>query len=462
MARNLLQQFAGGGGRRPTREPGYGNSVFVRVTGVDTEANTLSGVVTGGLRHGEEIEGVAFTGKTKPRALTKKGMSYIPQEDIESGKIHMAVDGLRKNNEGKLTASWMRKAGEHVEYSSPSDQKYMAIMPLKSSWEPEDEGDPEIRKHGVLTLHTGGGAEATSVEQFKENFIAAAGGPEGFGAVHVAMRDANGERRDKRNFAVPGEDGARPTAEQRFEQIVASVGGPERLEKALESGYKVSTTPATLRILSKFETNRLVENSNVMGMFEVAGHGRRLLASVRGEQNKEKVSQAFMGWVADKGFQAPSLQEAEDRVVARFARDHGVTLPPLGRERTGFLPAALALHAPDNEEMPPFVSRVLPTSTPVPASFMPVAGDENAPARYYKTYSDAAQVLTAAPDVQAKAAEIAEQKAAEQEAEAAAEEAEAEEGLEQQMDELLEGLDDDGEDLLPDGDEAEKEDDLTM
>ena len=445
MARdNVFSNFGGacrgnrGGGRSP-REPGFGQSVLLKLASVDEESNTLSGTVIGGNRHGEEVEGVSFIGRTKPKHLLKKNaQSYIDPALIEGGNVHMIVDRLEKKD-GNVTARWMRKAGEHVEYSTPDHPKWMALVPMKTPWAADDD-EPEVPRYGVMTVDVGGGAAAQSIGDFREAFVAAASQRGGFGAVHMVMHGEAG-RRTQIEYAPTGEQAGVPgkTPEERFASFMEGVGGEKEIAESFSKGYTITVTPLSMRTLSKFETTRLIESDNRMSGFTLPSHGWRLSSEMRRakEEDRQKVNENFLAWAEKKGFRdVESLQSAENRVVERFAAEHGAKLPRIGN--IGYLPAGYALRDADEDGRPPaLVTKLVPTASPIPANFVPVIGDEKAMSRYYEAYRDAARVLLAAPGVEAAVAETAAERAAEVEA---AEAAEVDETL-NEFDEMLNAAD---------------------
>lgn len=441
----------GGNRRQQRREPGFGSSVLLRLASVDEESNTLSGTVVGGLRHGEEVEGVSFVGRTKPKHLLKQNtQSYIDPDRIASGEVHMIVDGLQKDGD-KVTARWMRQAGEHVVYSTPDDQKWMAVVQMTKPW-PADDDEPSVPRYGVMTADVGAGVAAQSLEDLRTAFLAAASLRNGFGSVHLVLHAEEKGRRTNIDYPpAGGEAGAPPakTPEQRFDDFIERVG-EESIVESFGNGYTATVTPLSMRTLSKYETTRLIESESRMAAFQLPSHGRRLAAEMRRakQEDRDKVDENFQAWAKEKGVQAENLQSADNRVVERFVASHGVRLPNIGN--LGYLPAGYSLRAPDEDgRQLSLVTKLVPTARPVPANFMPIAGDEKAPSKYYEAYRNVAKVLLAAPGVAA----AVDKAAAEQVAQAEAEEGEGVDAtLAAEFDDMLhaadfalEGQDDPGE-----------------
>ncbi|MCY4592908.1 MAG: hypothetical protein OXE86_20605 [Alphaproteobacteria bacterium] len=404
----------------------FGPSTLVRVTEVNAEQNTLSGVVAGGLHNGTPITDMGCAGKTKPAALAQKGMSYIDPADIEAGSAYLVVDGLRRAADGRFTSRWMRTAGEEPVFSTPEAPLWMAVVPFRSEW-PQD----GTQKVGVTTVDIGAGVQARTLDELRDGFIAAASRDDGYGRVVVAVLHADGPEAGRDTMTLPGpsrgEDG-KPSAspEERYDAFIAKLGGAEQVSVGLEAGHTVSVAPASMRLLSRYETQAM-EKSDSLRRFAAPTHGAKLSAALdrlSGVPGARARAEGDYAQWSNGG----ELAKGSNRDVAAWARERDVHLPFIGQR--GHLPASYGLVGPDHPgEAPALVKRLVQTAVPVPESAMPMPGDLKSVQRFHNMYEEAAEAIATGPALAATAeadarvsGDIAEPEVPEQEQAAAVDE----------------------------------------
>ena len=378
--------------RRPRQPSYFGPSTILRLTGIDADANTLSGVVVGGPHNGTEVSDMGCEGSTKPAAFAAKGISHIDPADIEAGRAHLVVDGLRRT-QGRFTSRWMRIAGPEVVCSTADEPRWMAVVPLTTSW-PAANGEDPVRKIAVMTVETHASAVVRDMDSLSDTFTTLAGRDDGYGRVVVSAINSEGPEAGRATTTLygpgRGEDG-KPLASpaERFEAFLEQAGGRDTVAAHLEAGHALSLAGASMRLLSKYETSTL-EDRGQLERFKAPTHGSRLVRALDRldvPNARERVEQDFSAWG-----QGAVLEDATNKQVAAWAQTRGIELPRVGSR--GFLPAAYSLTRPDEDGQPPaLIKRIVCTAVPVPENYVPVAGDENAVSRYHDMYADVAETL---------------------------------------------------------------------